>query len=70
MTTAPYTNSLRARFSDAKKALEAAGWFHSHSVMHDGGANAKYGSCFLKCGEGREYRTFYLNKDTVDNLPI
>lgn len=55
--------ALKAKLQQAKLQLSANGWTHTHTVMNGGEGN--YGSCYIKNGA-----KFYLNKDTVDNLPI
>jgi len=57
--------ALRRALTAAKLQLINAGWTYAFSVMHDGGSSGEYGACYIKNGA-----KFYLNKDTVDNLPI
>lgn len=48
----------------AKAALIAAGWTEIMSMMSDT-PGTRYGTLFTKDGQ-----EFWLNKDTVNNLPI
>lgn len=57
--------ALTYKMRDAKIQLTNCGWVQSHSVMHDGGASGDFGVCFIKDGA-----RFYLNFQTVDQLPI
>ncbi len=49
-------------FMNAKNRLLADGWVHTHTTMNGGKGN--YGMAFSKNG-----KQFYLNKDTINNLP-
>jgi hypothetical protein len=59
----------RQQLQAAKQQLQAAGWTHSHSVMHDGGPTGNFGLCFIRRTPTGERETFYLNFKTVGSLP-
>ena len=56
--------ALTYKMRDAKIVLADRGWELSHSTMHDGGATGNFGMCYRKDGV-----SFYLNFQTIDNLP-
>ncbi len=53
-----------AQFRAAIASLLDNGWVRGCSVMTDSTGNGRYGIHFTRNG-----REFWLNKDTIDNLP-
>ena len=48
----------------AKETLHVKGWDHVCSLVQDGGSDSNYGLQFMRGSE-----TFWLNKDTINDLP-
>jgi hypothetical protein len=60
-----------AAIKAAKARLERAGWWHTHSVMRSDAQDKEYGLCFVsRDSSGDRARIFYLNRDTINDLPL
>lgn len=55
----------RTQLTDAKDYMAANGWTYILSVMADVKDGTNYGLLYTKAG-----RKFYLNFETIDNLPV
>lgn len=60
---------LKTALAAARAQLIADGWEHLLSVIHDG-SGREYGALYTRTHPVLGKMRFYLNKDTLNELPI
>lgn len=70
----PELQTQAAALRAAVEQLKGAGWMHTHSIMRGEPGDTNYGMCFLKppggTDDGSRMSVFYLNRDTINSLPL